>query len=105
MKMVVVGGTGFIGTKLVNKTSKARTRTTRRSTQHGVNPVTRDGLARALEGTSVVVDVSNCPDWNDAALLHRARNTVLRLPQFFDFLKQFIYTKMFRKSSFYDDVH
>src|SRR5204862_4360881 len=35
----------------------------------GVNTVTRDGLARALKGASVVVDVSNSPDWDDAAVL------------------------------------
>src|ERR1700747_161583 len=69
MKIVVIGGTGLIGSKLVNKLREQGHEPLAAAPNTGVNTVTRDGLARALKGASVVVDVSNSPDWDDAAVL------------------------------------
>lgn len=69
MKMVVIGGTGLIGSKLVNKLREHGHETVAASPNTGVNSVTGEGLAEALKGASVVVDVSNSPEWDDAAVL------------------------------------
>ena len=69
MKVVVIGGTGLIGSKLVNKLREHGHEAVAAAPNTGVNTITGEGLAKALEGASVVVDVSNSPAWEDAAVL------------------------------------
>jgi uncharacterized protein YbjT (DUF2867 family) len=69
MKIVVIGGTGLIGSKLVNKLQKDGHEAVAASPNSGVNTLTGEGLAEVLKGASVVVDVSNSPAWEDAAVL------------------------------------
>ena len=69
MKIVVIGGTGLIGSKLVEKLRKAGHEPLAASPDTGVNTITGEGLADALEGAQVVVDVANAPDWDDAAVM------------------------------------
>jgi uncharacterized protein YbjT (DUF2867 family) len=69
MKVVVIGGTGLIGSKLVYKLREHGHEPVAASPKSGVNSVTGDGLADALKGASVVVDVTNSPSWEDAAML------------------------------------
>ena len=69
MKIVVIGGTGLIGSKLVTKLRKDGHEAVAASPNTGVNSITGEGLADALKGASVVVDVTNSPSWEDAAVL------------------------------------
>jgi uncharacterized protein YbjT (DUF2867 family) len=69
MKIVVVGGSGLIGKKLVAILRKRGHEVVAASPSSGVNSVTGEGLAQALAGASVVVDVTNSPSWEDAAVL------------------------------------
>ena len=69
MKIVVIGGSGLIGSKLVNKLREHGHEAVAASPNSGVNTLTGEGLAEALKGASVVVDVSNSPSWEDAAAL------------------------------------
>ena len=69
MKIVVIGGTGLIGSKLVPKLRKHGHEAIAASPDTGVNTVTGQGLDEALEGAAVVVDVSNAPSWEDAAVM------------------------------------
>jgi uncharacterized protein YbjT (DUF2867 family) len=69
MKIVVIGGTGLIGTKLVNKLRRHGHEVVAASPSSGVNTVTGEGLAHALAGAQVVVDVANAPSWEDNAVL------------------------------------
>jgi uncharacterized protein YbjT (DUF2867 family) len=69
MKIVVIGGTGLIGSKLVKKLREHGHEAVAASSKTGVNSVTGDGLADALKGASVVVDVTNSPSWEDTAVL------------------------------------
>jgi len=69
MKIVVIGGTGLIGSKLVNKLRGQGHEVIAAAPNTGVNTITGEGLAEALKGASVVVDVSNAPDWEDSAVL------------------------------------
>src|ERR1700752_5006766 len=69
MKIVVVGGTGLIGSKLVKKLREQGQEVVAASPSSGVNSLTGEGLADALKGASVVVDVTNSPSWEDAAVL------------------------------------
>jgi uncharacterized protein YbjT (DUF2867 family) len=69
MKIVVIGGTGLIGTKLVNKLRERGHEALAASPSSGVNTITGEGLAEALAGAQVVVDVSNSPSWEDKAVL------------------------------------
>src|SRR5437868_9638977 len=70
MKIVVIGGTGLIGSKLVNKLYEQGHEAVAASPNSGVNTVTGEGLAEALKGASVVVDVSNSPSWEDAVVMN-----------------------------------
>jgi len=70
MKIVVVGGTGLIGSRLVARLRQHGHEAVAASPDTGVNTVTGEGLANALKGASVVVDVSNSPSWDDAAVLN-----------------------------------
>jgi uncharacterized protein YbjT (DUF2867 family) len=69
MKIVVVGGTGLIGSKLVKTLREHGQEAVAASPTSGVNTLTGEGLADALKGASVVVDVTNSPSWEDAAVL------------------------------------
>src|SRR6266403_223845 len=69
MKIVVIGGSGLIGSKLVIKLREHGHEAIAASPNSGVNTLTGEGLAKALKGASVVVDVSNSPSWEDAAVL------------------------------------
>ena len=61
MKIVVIGGSGLIGSKLVKKLREQGHEAVAASPNSGVNSVTGEGLAEVLQGASVVVDVSNAP--------------------------------------------
>src|SRR6185312_898388 len=69
MKIVVIGGTGLIGSKLVNKLRTHGHEAVPASPDSGVNTVTGEGLAEVVRSASVVVDVSNSPSWEDAEVL------------------------------------
>jgi uncharacterized protein YbjT (DUF2867 family) len=69
MKIVVIGGSGLIGSKLVEKLREAGRDPLAASPDSGVDTLTGEGLAEALAGAQVVVDVSNAPAWDDAAVL------------------------------------
>ena len=69
MKIVVIGGSGLIGSKLVEKLGKAGHDPLAASPDSGVDTLTGEGLAEALEAARVVVDVSNAPVWSDEAVL------------------------------------
>jgi len=69
MKIVVIGGSGLIGSRLVIKLREHGHEAIAASPNSGVNTLTCEGLAEALKGASVVVDVSNSPSWEDAAVL------------------------------------
>src|SRR5256885_12399007 len=69
MRIVVIGGTGLIGSKLVNKLREHGQEVVAASPASGVNSLTGEGLADTLEGASVGVDVTNSPSWEDAAVL------------------------------------
>src|SRR3954447_1948865 len=69
MKIVVIGGTGLIGSKLVTQLNERGHEAIPASPDTGVNTITGAGLAEAVEGAAVVVDVSNAPAWEDAAVL------------------------------------
>src|SRR5437763_14998968 len=70
MKIVVIGGTGLIGSKLVTKLREHGHQAVAASPNSGVNTLTGEGLADVLKGASVVVDVSNSPSWDDAAVMN-----------------------------------
>src|SRR5689334_2615825 len=69
MKIVVIGGSGLIGSKLVAKLRERGHEAVAASPRSGVNAVTGEGLDQALKGAQVVVDVSNAPNWEDAAVM------------------------------------
>jgi uncharacterized protein YbjT (DUF2867 family) len=69
MKIVVIGGTGLIGSKLIPKLRKMGHDAIAASPNTGVNTITREGLAAAMSGTQVVVDVANSPSFEDNAVL------------------------------------
>ena len=69
MKIVVIGGSGLIGSKLVNKLREAGHEAVAASPNSGVDTITGQGLAEALKGASVVVDVTNSPSWEDTAVM------------------------------------
>src|SRR5256885_10799756 len=69
MKIVVIGGTGLIGTKVVKNLREKGHEAVAASPSNGINSVTGEGLAEALVGAQVVVDVANAPSWEDKAVL------------------------------------
>src|SRR5512142_3036380 len=69
MKIVVIGGTGLIGKKVVMNLRQCGHEVLAASPSSGVNTVTGEGLAQALAGAQVVVDVANAPSWEDKAVL------------------------------------
>jgi uncharacterized protein YbjT (DUF2867 family) len=68
-KIVVIGGSGLIGTKVVNNLRQRGHEVVAGSPSTGVNTITGEGLADALAGAQVVVDVANAPSWEDKAVL------------------------------------
>jgi uncharacterized protein YbjT (DUF2867 family) len=79
VKIVVIGGSGLIGSKLVPKLREQGHEAVAASPQSGVNTLTCEGLAEALKGASVVVDVTNSPSWEDAAVLKFFGTSTLNL--------------------------
>jgi uncharacterized protein YbjT (DUF2867 family) len=69
MKIVVIGGTGLIGKKLVKNLRDRGHQVVAASPSTGVNALTGEGLADALNRAEVVVDVANSPSWEDAAVM------------------------------------
>ena len=69
MKIVVLGGSGLIGSKVVNILREKGHEVVAASPSQGINSITGEGLTEALTGTQVVVDVTNSPSWEDKAVL------------------------------------
>jgi uncharacterized protein YbjT (DUF2867 family) len=69
MKIVVIGGSGLIGAKLVNNLRQRRHQVVAASPASGINTITGEGLAEAVAGAQVVVDVANSPSFEDKAVL------------------------------------
>jgi NAD(P)-dependent dehydrogenase (short-subunit alcohol dehydrogenase family) len=70
MKIVVIGGSGLIGTKLVSNLRQRGHEVVAASSSSGINTITGEGLAEALVDAQVVVDVANSPSWEDTAVLN-----------------------------------
>ena len=69
MKIVVIGGTGLIGSKVVEKLKQKGHEVIAAAPNTGVNTITGEGLANALAGAQVVVDVANSPSFEDQAAM------------------------------------
>ena len=69
MKIVVIGGTGLIGSKVVSKLTQLGHEALAAAPNTGVNTITGEGLAEALEGAQVVVDLANSPSFDDQAAM------------------------------------
>jgi uncharacterized protein YbjT (DUF2867 family) len=69
MKIVVIGGTGLIGSKVVNKIRQAGHEVIAASPNTGINTITGEGLTEALSNTDVVVDLANSPSFEDKAVM------------------------------------
>jgi uncharacterized protein YbjT (DUF2867 family) len=70
MKIVVIGGSGLVGSKLVNKLRQHGHEAVPASPNSGVNTLTGEGLAEVLKGAAVVVDVSNSPSFEETAAMN-----------------------------------
>lgn len=79
MKIVVIGGTGLIGSKLVAKLGEHGHEAVPAAPNTGVNTITGEGLAEVLEGAAVVVDVSNAPSWADGPVMEFFRTSTTNL--------------------------
>src|SRR3970040_2855269 len=79
MRVVVIGGTGLICSKLVTKLAEHGHEAVAASPNTGVNTLTGEGLAEAMEGTDVVVDVSNSPSFEADAVLSFFENSTKNL--------------------------
>ncbi|MER7691486.1 SDR family oxidoreductase [Streptomyces sp. NPDC097610] len=79
MKVVVIGGTGLIGSQLVGKLSEYGHDAVAAAPNTGVNTLTGEGLAEVLEGATVVVDVSNSPSFEDEAVMTFFRTSTANL--------------------------
>ncbi|QPF88709.1 SDR family oxidoreductase [Bradyrhizobium commune] len=79
MKIVVIGGTGLIGSKLVTKLGERGHKAVAASPKSGVNAVTGEGLTAVLAGADVVVDVANAPSWEPVAVLDFFRRSSTNL--------------------------
>src|SRR5262245_59028519 len=69
MKIVVIGGTGRVGKNLVNRLRQKGHDVVAASPNTGVNTITGEGLAQALAGAQVVIDVANAPSFEDRAVM------------------------------------
>jgi len=81
MRIVIIGGTGLIGSKVVVRLREEGHDAVPASPASGVNTLTGEGLAQVLEGAAVVVDVSNSPSLEDAAALHFFQTSTTNLLQ------------------------
>jgi uncharacterized protein YbjT (DUF2867 family) len=79
MKIVVIGGTGLIGSKLVNKLSQLDHAVIPASPASGINTITGEGLNDVLKGANVVVDVSNSPSFEDEAVMDFFQRSTMNL--------------------------
>lgn len=79
MKIVVIGGTGLIGSKLVAKLNEHGHEAVPAAPNTGVNTLTGEGLAEVLTGASVVIDVSNSPSFEDDAVMEFFRTATTNL--------------------------
>jgi uncharacterized protein YbjT (DUF2867 family) len=79
MKVVVIGGTGLIGSQLVEKLNEHGHEAVPAAPNTGVNTLTGEGLAEVLQGASVVVDVSNSPSFEDEAVMEFFRTSTTNL--------------------------
>src|SRR6266513_2920851 len=70
MKIIVIGGSGLIGSRLCKNLAERGHQVMAASPKSGVNTVTGEGLAEAIANAQVVVDVSNAPSWEDAAVMN-----------------------------------
>jgi uncharacterized protein YbjT (DUF2867 family) len=82
VKIVVIGGTGLIGSKLVAKLGEHGHEAVPAAPNTGVNTLTGEGLAEVLEGAAVVVDVSNSPSFADDAVLEFFRTSTTNLLEY-----------------------
>ncbi|SFM24288.1 Uncharacterized conserved protein YbjT, contains NAD(P)-binding and DUF2867 domains [Bradyrhizobium sp. NFR13] len=69
MKIVVIGGSGLIGTQVVSGLRKLGHKVFAASPSTGVNTLTREGLAEAMSGTNIVIDVANSPSFEDGPVM------------------------------------
>src|SRR5690606_25705822 len=69
-KIVVIGGSGLIGTKVVDRLQKWGHQVMAASPATGVNTLTGEGLAEAMNGTDIVIDLANSPSFEDDAVLN-----------------------------------
>jgi uncharacterized protein YbjT (DUF2867 family) len=69
MKIVVIGGTGLIGSKTVAILRQGGHEVVAGSPKHGINSITGEGLQEAMAGAHVVIDLANAPAWEDQAVL------------------------------------
>jgi uncharacterized protein YbjT (DUF2867 family) len=79
MKIVVIGGSGLIGSRVVTLLSEAGHQALAASPRTGVNAVTGEGLSNALAGADAVVDVANAPSWEPQAVLDFFRTSTRNL--------------------------
>lgn len=79
MKIVVIGGTGLIGSKLVDKLRQLDHTVIAASPATGVNTITGEGLNEVIKDTDVVVDVSNSPSFEDKAVLDFFQRSTMNL--------------------------
>jgi uncharacterized protein YbjT (DUF2867 family) len=77
MKIVVIGGSGLIGSKLVNKLRQLDHTVISASLESGINTITGEGLNEVLKNTDVVVDVSNSPSFEDKAVMEFFQKSTL----------------------------
>ena len=82
MKVVVIGGTGLVGSKLVAKLGEQGHEAVPAVPNTGVNTLTGEGLAEALEGAAVVVDVSNSPSFADDPVMEFFRTSTTNLLEY-----------------------
>ncbi len=82
MKIVVIGGSGLIGSKLVTKLNTQGHEAVPASPNSGVNTLTGEGLAEILQGAQVVVDVSNSPSFEDEAVMNFFQTSTRNLLQY-----------------------
>lgn len=79
MKIVIIGGTGLIGSKVVNKLRAQGHEAVPAAPNTGVNTLTGEGLPEVLKGASVVVDVSNSPSFEDSAVMNFFRTSTTNI--------------------------
>jgi uncharacterized protein YbjT (DUF2867 family) len=79
MKIVIIGGTGLIGSKVVSKLREQGHEAVPAAPNTGVNTLTGEGLAEVMKGAAVAVDVSNSPSFEDSAVLNFFRTSTTNL--------------------------